>query len=109
MSELLAYDSKGKVVATLGHVVARNEGGEVIGLVDFEAHEIAGGKLRDIWDVASAIGSETWPEWLGAGAHAFTVELDKDKRITTLAQKEGGHRGEGATVLAAIATTPVVQ
>lgn len=73
---LIAYDAIGKVVATLDHLVAHDEDGGVVGLVDFEAHERSGAALTDVWTVSSAVGSGTWPEWLGAGAHAFTVELE---------------------------------
>ena len=55
---LKAYDTDGKVVATLDLVVARDEHGVVIGLVDLEAYAAAGGRLRDIWDVAGAVRSE---------------------------------------------------
>jgi hypothetical protein len=102
MSELLAYDTDGNVVATLGHMVARNDAGDVIGLVDFDAHEAAGGKLRDIWNVEGAVGSATWPEWLGGAAHDFRVELD-GKRIAALVHKTSGHRRERAAIEAAIA------
>lgn len=49
---LLAYDAVGNVLATLDYMVASNETGEVIGLVDCAAHEAAGGRLRDIWDAS---------------------------------------------------------
>jgi hypothetical protein len=106
MSELLAYDAAGNVIATLGHVVARDDAGEVIGLIDFDAHEAADGKLRDIWDVSGAKGSATWPEWLGGAAYAFTVELDKQNRITALVHKTSSYRRERAAILATIEATP---
>lgn len=99
---LLAYDVDGSVIATLDHLVAHDEHGEAIGLVDFEAHEVAGGKLRDIWEVSNAVGSGTWPEWLGGGVHDFRVELDAAKRITALVHKQSGYRRERASVDAAI-------
>ncbi len=122
MNALLAYDATGTIVATLDYVVSKNDGGDVIGLVDFEAHEAAGGKLRDIWSISNATGSGTWPEWLGAGAHDFRVELagaDGKKRIAALVRKPtpagardkagrfrpataGGHRRERAAIEAAI-------
>ena len=100
---LLAYDAAGNVVATLGHMVAKDTDGNVIGLIDFEAHERAGGKLRDIWDAADAVGSGTWPEWLGARVHDFRVELGPDKRIAALIHAKSGYRRDRATLEAAIA------
>lgn len=100
---LLAYDDSGSIVGTLDYCVARNDAGDVVGLVDFEAHELAGGKLRDIWLVSNATGSGTWPEWLGSQAHGFTVELHpQTKRITALVHKVSGHRRERAAIEAAI-------
>jgi hypothetical protein len=111
MSELLAYDADGNVVATLGHMVARDAAGNVIGLIDFDAHEAADGEHTDIWRVSGAKGSKVWPEWLGAGAHDFRVELagkSGRKHIAALVHKESGHRRERAAVEAAIAAVPVV-
>lgn len=109
MRALLAYDATLSVVATLDYAVARNAKGDVIGLVDFGAHEDAGGKLRAIWEVSSATGSATWPEWLGGQAHDFKVELDGQKRITALVHKTSGHRRDRAAIEAAIAAAPVDQ
>ena len=106
MRSLLAYDAAGSVVATLDHMVARDNEGNVIGLIDFGAHEDAGGKLRDIWDVAGTTGSGTWPEWLGSAAHAFRVELT-NRRITALVHRASGFRRERAAIEAAIAATPI--
>lgn len=53
ISMLLAYDAQELVIATLDHMVARDDEGDVIGLIDFAAHEDAGGKLRDVWFVES--------------------------------------------------------
>lgn len=120
---LLAYDDAGRIIATLDYAVARNEAGEPIGLVDFAAHEAAGGQLTDIWTVRGAAGSGTWPEWLGAAAHGFRVEREEDgrpHRITALvhagapawsdregvvhpATESSGHRRERHAVEAAIA------
>jgi len=72
-----------------------------VGLVDFEAHEEAGGKFRQIWNVAQAAGSTTWPEWIGPRAHDFTVELD-GQRIAALVHKKSGHRRERAEIEAVI-------
>lgn len=106
MAMLLAYDTAGNVVATLDHVVARDTDGTAIGLVDFAAHEAAGGRMRDIWDVSDAIGSATWPEWLGARAHDFRVELD-GRSIAALVHKVSGFRRERAGVASAIAARHV--
>jgi hypothetical protein len=102
LASLLAYDADGNVIATLDSLVACDDAGDVVGLIDFAAHEAAGGKLRDVWNVAGAKGSGTWPEWLGA-RHDFTVELDKGKRIAALVHKKSGHRRERATIEAQIA------
>jgi hypothetical protein len=100
---LIAYDAAGAVVATLDFMAARDEQGEVIGLIDFAAHEAAGGKFRDIWVNDQAIGSGTWPEWLGIQAHAFDVDLDAEKRIVALVHRASGRRRERAAVEEAIA------
>jgi len=98
---LIAYGGNGDIVATLDHVGARNENGEVIGLVDFAAQEAAG-ELTDVWRVENAAGSGTWPEWLGSRAHDFSVER-ANGRISALVHKASGHRRERDTIEAAIA------
>ena len=103
---LIAYDMGGNVVATLDHVTARDDEGNVTGLVDFGAHEDAGGDMTDVWIVEGAKGSKVWPEWLGARAHEFRVELEGPagrKRIAALVHKASGHRRERVAVEAAIA------
>lgn len=103
---LLAYDAAGDVVATLDHVVARDATGNASGLVDFAAHEAAGGEHTAIWNVSSATGSKVWPEWLGARAHDFRVELvgpPGAKRIGALVHRASGHRRSRAAIEAAIA------
>ena len=104
LHSLIAYDADGNVIATLDHMVARDAAGNVSGLIHFEAHEAAGGKLRDIWEVEGAAGSATWPEWLGGQAHDFSVELDDAKRITALVHRGSGHRRERTALEAAIAS-----
>lgn len=104
---LIAYDSSGNVVATLDHVIAKDEDGNVVGLIDFEAHEAAGGRLRDIWEQSNAVGSGTWPEWIGGRAYDFTVELDPHPgparaRIAALIHKGSGHRRVREDIEAAI-------
>jgi hypothetical protein len=104
---LLAYDAAGAVIATLDYLVARDEDGQAFGLLDFEEHERVGGQLTDIWSVDGAAGSGTWPEYIGARAHDFKVEL-AGKRITALVHARSGARRERATIEAAIAAVPVV-
>jgi len=53
---LIALDEDENVVATLDVLVVRDADGKPA-LVDFEAHEKAGGRLRDIWDVSGAVRS----------------------------------------------------
>lgn len=115
---LIAYDDDYNVVATLDYGTTRNDQGEVTGLVDFAAHEAAGGEHTDIWTVAfrysepdgtvldtAAKGSKVWPEYLGGQAHQFRVELvgpPGQKRINALIHKTSGHRRERAAIEAAI-------
>jgi len=111
MKALLAYDDPGNVIATLDHLIARDAAGTVTGLIDFGAHEDAGGEHTDIWTVEGAKGSKVWPEWLGARAHEFRVELEGapgHKRIAALVHRQSGHRRERAAIEAAIAATPFV-
>lgn len=92
LSMLVAYDVNGHVIATLDYMTAYDDNRRVIGLVDFAAQE-ASGKLRDVWDVQGAVGSGTWPEWIGARAHDFRVELT-GKWIDALVHKTSGVRRE---------------
>jgi len=111
VSSLIAYDAAGNVVATLDHMVARDDRGDVVGLIDFAAHEANGGEHTDIWHVANAAGSKIWPEWIGSRAHEFKVELAGEpgrKQITALVHKDSGHRRERHMIEHAIASTPVV-
>jgi hypothetical protein len=113
---LLAYDADGNVVATLDYVVMYDDDGVPLGLVDFAAHEEAGGEHTDIWVYESkpdagatavpAKGSKVWPEWIGGAAHDFRVELvghPGNKRIGALVHKTSGHRRVRATIEADIA------
>lgn len=108
LCSLIAYDAAGNVVATLDYCVAKDADGNIVGLLDFEAHETAGGRLRDIWENDQAVGSGTWPEWIGGRAYDFRVELDPHPgparaRIMGLVHKGSGHRRERAQIEAAIA------
>jgi len=103
LSMLIAFTAAGNVIATQDYMVARDAAGNVVGLIDCEAHELAGGKLRDIWIQDGAAGSGTWPEWLGARAHDFMVELGPDKRIAALVHAKSGHRRERAPLEAEFA------
>jgi hypothetical protein len=102
LSMLIAYDAAGNVVGTLDYLVARDENEIAIGLVDFSAHMTRGGKLRDVWEVSNAVGSDTWPEWIGGRAHDFRVELT-GKKISALVHKQSGHRRERHEIEQAIA------
>jgi hypothetical protein len=111
IESLLAYDDDGNVIATLDYMVFNASGteydpGEVTGLIDFAAHQAAGGEHTDIWQVSDAKGSKVWPEWLGSAAHDFTVELtgkSGHKQLSALVHKTSGHRRERVAIEAAIA------
>ena len=103
---LLAYDAAGNVVATLDVMVQHADDGTPLGLVDFAAHEAAGGEHTEIWVVSNAIGSKIWPEWLGGRAHEFRVELEGPpgaKYIARLVHRTSGYVRERAPIEAAIA------
>jgi hypothetical protein len=102
LCQLVAYDAANDVVGVQSLMAARDANGAVVGVVDFEAHELAGDKLRDIWDVQRAIGSGAWPEWLGSQTFDFRVELVHG-RITALIHKVSGYRRDRAALEAAIA------
>lgn len=102
---LLAYDATGNVTATLDYVVQYDDDGTPLGLVDFAAHEEAGGEMTDVWTVGGAAGSKVWPEWLGSRAHEFRAELvgpPGNKRIGALVHKVSGHRRVRAEIDARI-------
>jgi hypothetical protein len=106
---LIAYDSAGNVIATQDYRTIVDEDGNVLGLADYAGHEEAGGEMTDFWQVtmtegkgAAAVvtparGSKAWPEYLGAAAHDFRVELagpPGQKQIVALVHKTSGHRRE---------------
>lgn len=102
---LVAYDAANGVFATLDYMVRHDASGAPVGLVDFEAYEAAGGEMTDVWSVAGAAGSKSWPEWIGGRAHDFLVELEGPpgaKRIAALVHRTSGHRRERASIEAAI-------
>lgn len=104
---LIAYDAADEVVATLDFMVANNEHGDAVGLLDFDAHEQAGGSMTDVWSVKGAAGSKVWPEWIGSRALEFRVERTGppgQKRISALVHRASGHRRERAAVETAIAS-----
>lgn len=114
---LIAYDPAGNVVATLDQMVIKDPAtGAVRGLVDFAAHEEAGGEHTLIWEaigkendvaVPVAKGSKVWPEWIGSAALDFRVELEGPagaKRIAALVHKRSGHRRVRAAIEDAIQT-----
>lgn len=94
MPSLLAYDRHGVVIATLDGVWSGADP------VDLEGHESAGSRLRDLWQVSGAAGSGSWPEYLGASAYRYRVELDPASplRIVALVDRETGERRERADV-----------
>ena len=99
---LVAYDAAGVIIATTSFAVSRDDDGNVLGVVDFQAHEDAGGDNLAIWKVGSAVGSKVWPEGLGGSAHQFRVELAGpagNKHIAALIHKDSGHRRERAAAI----------
>lgn len=108
---LIAWDSRGEVIATLDALVRYDERGDPIGLVDFVAAERSGVPLRlrddgaaGIWRADRATGSGSWPEWLGARAADFDVELAAAlPRISALRHRRSGVRRVRADIEAAIA------
>lgn len=94
---LIAYDAAGNVIATLDYLVALNDDGHAVGFVDFAGHEKSGGELLDAWNVDGAAGSGSWPEYLGARAHEFTVERNRG-HIVALVHKVSGYRRERTAV-----------
>ena len=89
MSRLVAYDSSGNVIATLDTLVRRDENG-MLAVIDFDAHEQSGRRLREIWDVAGAVGSGTWDSGEDS-LHDYRVEL-QGSRIAGLIHKQSGKR-----------------
>ncbi len=104
LSMLLAYDADGNVVATLDYVVAYDpDTGEALGLVDFEAVEDDPARaLTEVWNASNAVGSGTWPEWIGTAAHDFKVTRSGGK-ITGLTHRTSGAKRSRATVNKAVA------
>jgi hypothetical protein len=111
LSMLLAYDAGGNVVGTLDFMVRYDDTKPErppLGLVDWAEHELAGGSLTDVWVVNNAVGSGSWPEWLGSRAYDFSVELQPGMApgnygIRALVHKVSGFRRERAAVQARIA------
>jgi hypothetical protein len=90
---LIAWDANGEVVATLDALVQRD--GDNVYLVNFEQMEAGGLALVDTWNVETAVGSGHWPEWLGAAAHDYKVELgDGPQRIKAQLGQDTGARRE---------------
>lgn len=108
---VIAYDAAGEVVGTLDFLVSFDENGNPQGLVDFDAHEQAGGEVTDYWTQQGAVGAKAWPEWLGSQVYDFRVERvgpPGRKHASALVHKESGHRRERAACEAAIEATPIV-
>jgi hypothetical protein len=107
LSMLVGWNAAGDIVSTQEFMTIKDENDEILGLVDYEAHEAAGGRMRDITEFPNVVGSATWPEWLGGQAHHFMVELEPNPsparaRIKALVHKTSGHRRERAAIEAAI-------
>jgi len=119
---LLAWNTDGDVMATCDWLVTYEpETGAPVGVVDFARHEREGGALLDIWRVAreadgataDAVGSGTWPEFLGGAAHDFQVELEpgwsrslRDRtpyRVRNLVHRGSGYKRKRVDIDAAIA------
>ena len=106
-TSLLFYDADGNVVGTLDYMVRYDDDGVPIGLVDFEAHELSGGRLREIVEHGSAVGAGTWPEWLGASAHDFKVQVRPGAKggthlIRSLQHSRSGYRRERSDIESAL-------
>ena len=124
LGPILYFDAAGNVIGSLDALVDRSPEGDAIGLVDFEAHELAGDRLRRFavvgWtDSATgtttyATGAGTWPEWIeGAKLAEFRVELEPNPaparaRIRALVHRTSGYRRERAAIEAARAAAPIV-
>lgn len=115
---LVAYDVDGNIIATQDYRTVYDDDDNPLGMVDYAAHEEAGGEMTDLWTVVQregqgpsmvetpAKGSKVWPEWIGGAAHHFRVELEGPpgrKRIAALVHKVSGHRRERAVLEAEIA------
>lgn len=96
---LIAYDAAGNVVATLDYLRVKKPDGSYV-LVDPEEHERSGRRLRELWQVESAVGSGSWPEWIGPRAHDFRVELDSSQplKIKRLVHRASGLRRERSEI-----------
>lgn len=106
LRSLVAYDAAGNVVGTADYSVLRDDEDNVIGLVDFEAIELSGRPLTELYKPSNAVGCGTWPEWLGVGAHEFRVALGPDQRIARLVHRTSGFVRDRAAIEAAIAAVP---
>lgn len=87
---LVAWNENGDIVATLDGLFLEGQA------VDLLAAEAAGRKMRDLWLVAGAIGSGTWPTNIGGEAHRYRVELDPEQphRVVALVHRDTGERIE---------------
>lgn len=85
---LVGWNEAGDIVATLDGLFLDGQ------YVDLLAAEAAGRKMRDLWLVAGAVGSGTWPVNIGGEAHRYRVELDPDQphRVVALVDRETGER-----------------
>jgi hypothetical protein len=87
---LVAWNEAGDILATLDGLFMDGA------YVDLLAAEASGRKMRDLWLVAGAIGSGTWPTNIGGEAHRYRVELDPEQphRVVALVHRDTGERIE---------------
>ena len=85
---LVAWNENGDIVATLDGLSVDGK------FIDLLAAEAGGQKMRDLWLVAGAVGSGTWPVNIGGEAHRYRVELDPEQphRVVALIHRETGAR-----------------
>jgi hypothetical protein len=114
---MVAYDANGNIVATQSYQLLYDIKGHPVGLVDYQRAEESGIEATEYFHVrvfdqnnneipGVVKGAKFWPEYLGARAFDFKVELDGppgQKRIAALVHKTSGHRRERCQIDAAIA------
>ena len=90
---MLAWDEGGNVIASCDQLIGLDDEGKR-GWVDTAAHEMSGQRMRRLWNVNGAVGSGSWPEYLGGRAHEFRVEVSPDRSlplIRRLVHRESGY------------------
>lgn len=105
LSMLLAYDDEGNIIETLDWMTITDEEGNVIGAYNFDAIELAGEEMTQLWRHEGAAGSKVWPEWIDRPKD-FRVEKEGPpghKRAVALVHRRSGLRRERSAVEHAIA------